>query len=92
MLIFGERHLRTILAGYEARYNGGYLIAAAISARRGPTTPSLMIAGEVFGVSPRWGIPEGMISYRNDNGTWLDVAGDHAPAVATPGSFARDGR
>jgi putative transposase len=23
MLIFGERHLRTILAEYEARYNGG---------------------------------------------------------------------
>ena len=22
MLIFGERHLRTILAGYEAHYNG----------------------------------------------------------------------
>src|ERR1039457_1789845 len=25
-----------------------------------------------------------MISYRNDNGVWLNVAGDHAPAAAAP--------
>ena len=41
MLIFGERHLRTILAEYErAVSTGGDPIAAAISARPGPTTPS----------------------------------------------------
>jgi putative transposase len=40
MLIFGERHLRTILAKYEAHYNGRRPIAAASSARPGQTTPS----------------------------------------------------
>src|ERR1017187_1596811 len=25
-----------------------------------------------------------MISYRNDHGVWLNVAGDHAPAAAAP--------
>jgi putative transposase len=40
MLIFGQRHLRTILAQYEAHYNGRRPIAAASSARRGPTTLS----------------------------------------------------
>ena len=40
MPIFGERHLRTILAGYEAHYNGDDPIAAASSARRGPVTLS----------------------------------------------------
>jgi putative transposase len=38
MLILCERHLRTILAEYEAHYNGRAPIAAASSARRGPTT------------------------------------------------------
>jgi len=40
MLIFGERHLRTVLAKYEAHYNGRRPTAAASSARPGPTTPS----------------------------------------------------
>ena len=38
MLIVGQRHLRTILAQYEAHYNGRRPIAAASSARPGPTT------------------------------------------------------
>ncbi len=38
MLIFGERHLRTILAQYAAPTTGGALIAAVSSARRGPIT------------------------------------------------------
>ena len=38
MLIFGERHLRTILAQYEPITTGGDPIAAASSARPGPTT------------------------------------------------------
>jgi hypothetical protein len=37
MMIFGERHLRMILAEYEAHCNGD-LIAAAGSAHHGPTT------------------------------------------------------
>ncbi len=40
MLIFSERHLRLVLAEYEAHYNGRRLIAAASSARPGRTTPS----------------------------------------------------
>jgi putative transposase len=40
MLIFGQQHLRTILAQYEAHYNGRRPIAAASSARPGPTTLS----------------------------------------------------
>ena len=38
MLIFGQRHLRTVLAEYAAHYNERAPIAAASSARRGPTT------------------------------------------------------
>jgi hypothetical protein len=38
MLIFGERHLRSAPSGYQAHYNGRRLIAAASSARHGPTT------------------------------------------------------
>src|SRR5260221_11594152 len=38
MLIFGQRHLRTILTQYEAHYKGAVLIAAARSTRPGPTT------------------------------------------------------
>ena len=34
--IFGQRHLRTILAQYEAHYNGRHPIAAASSTRPGP--------------------------------------------------------
>ncbi len=39
MLIVGQRHLRTILAQYEATTTDGDPIAAASSARPGPTTP-----------------------------------------------------
>ena len=42
MLIFGERHLRTVLAQYEAHYTDGTLIAAVTSARRGPIALSLI--------------------------------------------------
>jgi transposase InsO family protein len=40
MLIFGERHLRLILAEYEAHYNARRPIAAASSARPGPIAAS----------------------------------------------------
>ena len=39
MLIFGERHLRVVMAEYEAHYNGGDPTAAASCARPGPITP-----------------------------------------------------
>jgi hypothetical protein len=32
----------------------------------------------------RRGMPEGLISYRHNDGAWLNAAEDHAPAVATP--------
>jgi len=38
MLIFGQRHLRTILVQYAAHYNGRRPIAAASSTRPGPIT------------------------------------------------------
>jgi len=40
ILIFGERHLRSILAQYAWHYNGDDPIAAASSSRPGPTTLS----------------------------------------------------
>jgi hypothetical protein len=39
MLIFSERHLRPVLAGYAAHYNRRRPIAAASSARPGPANP-----------------------------------------------------
>ena len=41
MLIFGQRHLRTILDQYAPITTDGAPIAAASSARPAPTTPSL---------------------------------------------------
>jgi len=38
MLIFGERHLRLVLACYAAHYNGRRPIAVDSSGRPGPTT------------------------------------------------------
>jgi hypothetical protein len=40
MLIFSERHLRTILAQYETLTTGGGPIEAVSSTRHGPTTLS----------------------------------------------------
>ena len=40
MLIFGQRHLRLVLAEYEAHDNGRHPIAAASSTRPGQITPS----------------------------------------------------
>ena len=74
-----------VLAGQvitRGEHGGGVLAAAAWpGTRRGVTG---VIAGAGFRVPPRWGCPKGMISYRNDDGAWLNAAGDHAPVVATP--------
>ena len=40
MLIFGQRHLRTILTQYEAHYNGRRPHRSRHLARPGPTIPS----------------------------------------------------
>ena len=46
----------------------------------GPTNT----CARVFSVSSAGECPKGMISYRNDNGTWVNAAEDHALALATP--------
>jgi putative transposase len=45
VLFFGDRHLRSVLAQYEAHYNGRRPLAAASSARPGPITPSPTFPG-----------------------------------------------
>ena len=45
MLIFGERHLRAILAEYEAHYNGRRPTAADSCTRHDPTTPPPTLPG-----------------------------------------------
>ncbi len=39
MLIFGERHLQSVLAGYQAHYNGRRPTVAVSSALPGPNHP-----------------------------------------------------
>jgi len=60
---------------------------AASLGRRGwardPAGVTGVIGGAGFQCVTRWGTPEGMISYRNDDGAWLNVARDRARAVAT---------
>jgi len=42
-----------------------------------------VIADRGFQYVTRRGIPEGTISYKSDNGAWLNVSGDMPPALAT---------
>jgi len=58
---------------------------AVLTARLLPAPAGVagVIAGAGFQCVTRRGMLEGIISYRNDNGAWLNAAGDHAPAVAT---------
>jgi hypothetical protein len=52
MLIFGQRHLRTVLAEYETHYNGRRPIEAASSNHPCPTTLSPTFPGNRPSVSP----------------------------------------
>jgi IS6 family transposase len=52
MLIFGQRHLRAILAQYQAHYNGRRPTAASSCARPGPITPSPVSTGSGSSVGP----------------------------------------
>ena len=52
MLIFSERHLRSVLAEYEAHYNGAGPVAAASCTRPGPTTPSPTSPGSGSSAGP----------------------------------------
>jgi putative transposase len=53
LLIFGQRHLRTIMAEYEGHYNGRRPIAASSSNRPGLTTlsPTFLRSGSSVGPS-----------------------------------------
>jgi hypothetical protein len=74
---------RRCRAGDNAREHGGGVRAAGAwpRPRLGVTG---VIAGPDFQRVIRWRIPEDMISYRHDNGAWLNTAEDHALALATP--------
>jgi hypothetical protein len=61
MLIFGQRHLRAVLAEYEARYNRADPIAAANCTRRDPITP--------MPASPRSGSSAGPFSAASSTNT-----------------------
>jgi putative transposase len=54
MLIFGERHLRLVLAGYGPTTTGDGPVAAANFARRGPITLSPTSPGSGSSVGPFW--------------------------------------
>ena len=79
MLIFGERHLRTILAEYAAITTGGDLIAAAISARRSPTTPSLISPRKRIQRQPLLGA-----SSTSTSGPHRSPGQDRRPSSGTP--------
>jgi hypothetical protein len=79
MLIFGERHLRLVLAQYEAHYKADDRIAAASSARPGPTTLSL--------TSPRSGSsadPSSAASSTSMSGPHRSPGQDRWPSSGTP--------
>jgi Integrase core domain len=79
MLIFGQRHLRTILAQYEAHYNGRRPIAAASFARPGPTT--------LPRASPRSGSsvgPSSAASSTNTNEPHKSADQHRSPSSGTP--------
>jgi Integrase core domain len=79
MLIFGQRHLRTILAEHEVHYNGRRPIAAASSARRGPTTR--------LPTSPRsgsCGSPSSAASSTNMSGPHRSAGQERWPSSGTP--------
>jgi putative transposase len=78
MLIVGEWHLRTILAQYEAHYNGRRPIAAASSTHPGPTTLSP--------TSPRSGSsadPSSVASSTNTSGPRRSPVQDRRPSSRT---------
>ena len=80
MLIFGERHLRLVLAEYEpGTTTDDDPIAAASSARPGPTTPSP--------TSPRSGSsagPSSAASSTNTSGPRRSPGQDRWPSFGTP--------
>ena len=70
-------------AGGSSRAMSTAVVAAGRRARD-PAGVTGVITGAGSQCVTRWARIEGMISYRHDNGSWLNAAGDHAPAVAPP--------
>jgi len=82
MLIFGQRHLRTILAEYEAHYNGRRPHRSRQLRPPGPTTLSR--------TSPRSGSsagPSSAASSTNTNGPHRSQGQDRRPTSGTPQAF-----
>ncbi len=61
--------------------NGGN---PAVFSLLSPLAVPLLLKPRDSGVSSAGECPKGMISYKNDNGAWLNAAEDHALALATP--------
>jgi putative transposase len=79
MLIFGERHLRTILAEYEGHYNGRRPHRSRQLRPPGPTTPSR--------TSPRSGSSAGLSSAASSMSTsepHRSAGQDRRPSSGTP--------
>ena len=79
MLIFGQRHLRTILAQYEAHYNGRRPIAADSSTCPVPTTRSPTSPRSRSSVGP-----SSAASSANTNGQHTSPGQRHWPSSGTP--------
>ena len=79
MLIFGQRHLRTILDEYEAHYNGRRPNAACSSNRPGPTTlsPTFPRSGSSAG-------PSSAALSTNTSGPHRSQGQDRWPSSGTP--------
>jgi hypothetical protein len=79
MLIFGERHLRAVMAEYETHYNGRRPIAAASCAPRGLTISPP--------ISPRSGSgdgPSSAASSTNTSGSHRSPGQATGPSSGTP--------
>ena len=79
MLIFGERHLRTILTKYEGHYNAGGPIGAVSSARLGLITLPLISPG-----SGSSAIPSSAASSTNTSEPHKSPVQDRWPNSETP--------
>jgi putative transposase len=79
VLIFGQRHLRTVLAEYETPYSGRRPTAAATSARPGPISRSL--ASPRSGSSPD---PSSAVSSTSTSAPHRNLGQDQWPNFGTP--------
>jgi hypothetical protein len=85
MLIFGERHLRSVLAEYEARYNGRWPHRSRQLRPPGPTrlSPTLLRSGSSAG-------PFSAVSSANTSEPRRSPGQDHWPSSGTPQASRND--